>query len=414
MINISIVEQPHEKTAITLKIMHALPTWFSPPEDIEKKAVIHRDYPFFAAYDNDTPIGFVALKLHNKYTADIFNLGVLEQYHRQGIGRRLIEAVEEYCNDKDHQFLTVKTLDSSADYEPYERTRAFYQRMGFLPLEVFTTFWNEENPCLFMAKHLGAKSEKMSIKMIVTDLDGTLLRTDKTMSEQTKIALNKCRRNGIKVVYATGRGVSSDQVAPAELFDGRITMNGAVAKSGDTIIHDCLIPFKIARPLLIACDEHGMKITSEISGMHYSNFNVSELWAYITNYQIVDFAQHDKDAEKIYTPNPSQEDKSFIQRFLPSELYFVETADINGFLGQIMHKEATKSKAITALAQYWDISQSEILAFGDDYNDIEMLCDCGIGVAVANAIDEVKAVVNHICDANENDGVAKWLGENML
>ena len=259
----------------------------------------------------------------------------------------------------------------------------------------------------------GSEASIMDTKMIVTDLDGTLLRTDKTMSEQTKIALSKCRRSGIKAVYATGRGGSSDRVAPAELFDGRITMNGAVAKSGDTIIHDCLIPFKIARPLLLACDERGMKITSEISGMHYSNFNVSELWADIANYKMVDFAQHDKDAEKIYIPNPSQEDKSFIQRFLPYELYFVETADINGFLGQIMHKEATKAKAITALAQYWDISQSEIVAFGDDYNDIEMLCDCGIGVAVANAIDEVKAVANQICDTNENNGVAKWLEENM-
>jgi hypothetical protein len=48
----------------------------------------------------------------------------------------------------------VKTLDESAEYEPYNKTRAFYQKMGFIPLEVFTTFWNEENPCLFMAKYL--------------------------------------------------------------------------------------------------------------------------------------------------------------------------------------------------------------------------------------------------------------------
>ena len=253
----------------------------------------------------------------------------------------------------------------------------------------------------------------MNVKMIVTDLDGTLLRTNKTMSEHTKKALNQFRQVGIKIVYATGRGGSADQVASAELFDGIITMNGAIAKSGDTIIHDCLIPFQIARPLLIACDERGMKITSEISGMHYSNFNVTELWSYITNYQIVDFAQHDKDAEKLYIPNPSQEDKLFIKRFLPSELYFVETADINGFLGQIMHKKASKSKAITALAQYWGVSQSEIVAFGDDYNDIDMLRECDIGVAMGNALNEVKAAAGYICDTNDNDGVAKWLEENV-
>jgi len=151
------IEQPDEKTNITLRIMRSLPIWFSPPEDIENKAIIHRDYPFFAAYDGNAPIGFVALKIHNEFTADVFNLGVLEEYHRQGIGRQLLEAAERYCLDNGYQFLTVKTLDSSAEYEPYARTRAFYRKMGFIPLEVFLTFWNAENPCLFMAKYLGAR-----------------------------------------------------------------------------------------------------------------------------------------------------------------------------------------------------------------------------------------------------------------
>ena len=53
------IDSPDEKTAVTQKIMHSLPAWFSPPESIEKHAVTHRDYPFFAAYDGDVPIGFV-------------------------------------------------------------------------------------------------------------------------------------------------------------------------------------------------------------------------------------------------------------------------------------------------------------------------------------------------------------------
>jgi ribosomal protein S18 acetylase RimI-like enzyme len=156
---IKIVENMDDKTTITLKIMHSLPAWFSPPEDIERKAVTHREYPFIVAFDDNAPIGFVALKIHNQYTADIFNLGVLESYHRQGIGRSLIETAERYCVDNGYLYLTVKTLDSSAEYEPYERTRAFYRKMGFIPLEVFKTFWNEENPCLFMAKWLGNRTE---------------------------------------------------------------------------------------------------------------------------------------------------------------------------------------------------------------------------------------------------------------
>ena len=161
MIRICMVEQSDEKTSITQKIMHALPAWFSPSEDIEKKAFIHRGFPFFAAYDNDVPVGFVALKIHNQFTADIFSLGVLETYHRQGIGRRLIEAVEMYCANQNYQFLTVKTLAPSAEYEPYQRTRLFYQRVGFVPLEVFSTLWNEENPCLFMAMNVANYTKRI-------------------------------------------------------------------------------------------------------------------------------------------------------------------------------------------------------------------------------------------------------------
>lgn len=143
------------KTSITLEIMHALPDWFSPPEDIDRKSVIHRDMPFFAAFDGDKAIGFIALKIHNKYTMDMFNLGVLQEYHRQGVGHAMLEAVEDYGRKNGFKFITVKTLDASAQYEPYERTRAFYFKNGFYPLEVFPLFWNEENTCLFLAKYIG-------------------------------------------------------------------------------------------------------------------------------------------------------------------------------------------------------------------------------------------------------------------
>ena len=137
-----------------MEIMNALPEWFSPPEDIVNKSVIHREYPFFVAYDGDKAIGFVALKIHNEYTADIYNLGILKEYHRRGIGHELLEACVRFCREMGYRFLTVKTLDESAVYEPYNGTRAFYRKEGFYPLEVFTCIWDEENPCLFMIKVL--------------------------------------------------------------------------------------------------------------------------------------------------------------------------------------------------------------------------------------------------------------------
>jgi len=144
------------KTNITLEIMNSLPKWFSPPEDILKKSVAHRDMPFFAAFDGSKVIGFVALKVHNQYTVEMYNIGVLEAYHWQGVGHAMLMAVERFVKENGYKFITVKTLDASAQYEPYERTRAFSFKNGFYPLEVFPLFWNKDNPCLFLAKYIGS------------------------------------------------------------------------------------------------------------------------------------------------------------------------------------------------------------------------------------------------------------------
>jgi len=77
-------------------------------------------------------------------------------------------------------------------------------------------------------------------------------------------------------------------------------------------------------------------------------------------------------------------------------------------------KGADKCNGVKALVDINGISLANIAAFGDDHNDVEMLRECGIGVAVANAIEEVKAVADYICDTNDNDGVAKWLEKRIL
>ena len=81
-------------------------------------------------------------------------MGVLQEYHRRGVGKLLINVCEKYCIDNKIEFLTVKTLDASRESESYKKTRLFYQNIGFKPLEVFPLLWDENNPCLFMAKYI--------------------------------------------------------------------------------------------------------------------------------------------------------------------------------------------------------------------------------------------------------------------
>ena len=249
----------------------------------------------------------------------------------------------------------------------------------------------------------------MAIKMIVTDLDGTLLKTDKTVSEHTKSILRRCKESGIKMVYATGRGGSAERVVPQGLFDGKITYNGAIAKVGEDIVYNRLMQNQDIRPILEACDKHGIRAASEINGKRYANFPISDFWPYVTDFAIVDFSQHELDSEKIYIPAPTPEQKEILENLLPDSIYSVMTHDITGDLLNIMHKEATKSKAVSELAQLWGILPEEIVAFGDELNDLDMLLYAGMGVAMGNALDEVKDVADFICDINDNDGVARWI-----
>ncbi|MCL2068673.1 MAG: HAD family hydrolase, partial [Oscillospiraceae bacterium] len=233
-------------------------------------------------------------------------------------------------------------------------------------------------------------------------------------SEYTRCVLTRCREIGCKMVYATGRGESFAHVAPQECFDGKITMNGAVAVIDGNAVYNCLIPYELARPVLMACDRRGLKAAAELGGMHYANFSVSDEWPDFpgtSDCEVVDFAHHALGAEKLYMVIKNPDDAAFIRAHLPKELYLCATRD--GFC-MVMHVGATKAKAIAELARIWGIERQEIAAFGDDINDIDMLTYAGIGIAMGNAVDEVKAVADAHCQCNNNDGAARWLEQNVL
>jgi len=155
MIRITEIQKPEEKSRACNDILRALPLWFGNEEAIIDYTDKVKEMPFLIVYDNDRVIGFLAIKIHNEFTAEVCVMGVLENYHRQGVGEKLIKACEIFCHNEQIDFLTVKTLDVSAKYEPYDRTRCFYIKMGFKPLEIFPLHWDKDNPCLFMVKHVG-------------------------------------------------------------------------------------------------------------------------------------------------------------------------------------------------------------------------------------------------------------------
>lgn len=151
MPDIKIVENDEHKFMITDNILHQLPKWFSIEESIVEYVEGVKGKVFYAVYEGEDIIGFICLKSNNQYTAEIYVLGILVQYHRSGIGRKLVNALEQYSKENNYKFLMVKTLGESSDNEYYKRTREFYKNVGFYPLEENKEIW-KENPCLIMVK----------------------------------------------------------------------------------------------------------------------------------------------------------------------------------------------------------------------------------------------------------------------
>ena len=143
-----------EKKNISSKILYSLPAWFGIPEATASYIEQSAEMPFIAAFDHDTPIGFLAVKETSPSAAEVYVMGALPQYHRKGTGKALIESCTAYCKDKGYSLLHVKTLDASCPDEGYEKTRRFYTAMGFLPLETMKELWGEDSPCIVMVKPL--------------------------------------------------------------------------------------------------------------------------------------------------------------------------------------------------------------------------------------------------------------------
>lgn len=144
-----------DRSADCEPILRALPDWFGIEEAIVDYVSEIDHLPTFLAVDPEQQaVGFLSLKQHSPYAAEVYVMGVRLEAHHQGLGRALMAAAEAYLRGLDVEYLQVKTLAPSHPDTHYARTRLFYEAMGFRPLEVLPKLWDEWNPCLLMVKRL--------------------------------------------------------------------------------------------------------------------------------------------------------------------------------------------------------------------------------------------------------------------
>lgn len=142
------------KAAVCEPVLRSLPEWFGIEEATAQYIRDIEEMPTLLALEGDQVIGFLTLRKHNEFSAEIHVIGVRPEMHRRGVGRALVARAEEYLRQQSAEYLQVKTLSARHPDEGYRRTREFYLAMGFRPLEEFPTLWGEENPCLQMIKRL--------------------------------------------------------------------------------------------------------------------------------------------------------------------------------------------------------------------------------------------------------------------
>ena len=128
------------------QLLRDLPEWFGVEASIVQYVEDTRSFPNTAALHNGEIVGVCVVQNHTDVAAEIEVLAVRRDLHRHGIGRQLVEAVEIELRGAGVRLLQVKTLGPSGKSAEYARTRAFYESIGFLPLEERSDIWGPGNP----------------------------------------------------------------------------------------------------------------------------------------------------------------------------------------------------------------------------------------------------------------------------
>lgn len=142
------------KSKITDEILRSLPEWFGIESAILEYARDVVKLPTFSAMDGEKTAGFLSIKEHFPEAAEIHIMAVRPEAHGRGAGTALVRAAEYWLKGRGCRVLQVKTLGESRESAPYAQTRAFYKKLGFLPLEELKKLWSEGNPCLISVKLL--------------------------------------------------------------------------------------------------------------------------------------------------------------------------------------------------------------------------------------------------------------------
>lgn len=255
------------------------------------------------------------------------------------------------------------------------------------------------------------------MKLLLFDLDGTLLDNEKNISRRTLAALEACRSKGILVGVSTSRSEQNSLQFLTELNpDILISSGGALVKIGNEYIYKAEIsPEKIREMIATARKICGVdcEITVDTLTNHYWNYKIDPKKQDTTwgDSIYTDFSDFKQEALKICVEIPDVKKAEALKTALPN---YDCARFSDGYWYKFTKEGVTKEKAIHKICTACDINLEDITAFGDDFADIGMLKLCGLGIAMGNAINEVKEIADVVIGRNDDDGIAEYVEREIL
>jgi hypothetical protein len=265
-------------------------------------------------------------------------------------------------------------------------------------------------------------------KAVALDLDETTLNSSARLTERTRLALHAVHELGLPLIIATSR---PERVLPVLVGDdileitSLVQMNGTIATGRVGLTGSLKRTLELSDALRCWEATHELapwaRMTLEIDGTRFAvnhSDDINELWAFnrATPTMVVSFEEAMELGPAKISVNGSDQNLEALAKSLEQQLSdkTVIFRAVNGQFLNVVPTSASKSGATAELLTGAGISLDDVLSFGDDFVDIDLIRDCGWSVAVENAIPEIKALAKYSTASNDDHGVAMVLEDLVL
>jgi Cof subfamily protein (haloacid dehalogenase superfamily) len=254
------------------------------------------------------------------------------------------------------------------------------------------------------------------IKLIVTDIDGTILKHNFEFNQEVKDCIKKLTQAGIKVVLATGRmHAAAEHIAKElNLITPIVSYQGGLIKHKNKILYEKNLNSQYATEIIQWAKANKIHLNLYMNDKLYVEEDNPVIRRYTGEQKIKGFVVESFNEIEITKVNKllaiDFEDENKVtkwEKYLSTKYKDVHVVKSTPYFCEVCHQDAKKSDAVNFLKEYWQLERKEIMTIGDQNNDIELLLAGGIKVAMGNATEELKSIADYITDTVSNNGFVK-------